>query len=165
MKRITQKQKVKEYLSAGNTLTPVEAYERGWGMRLAAIINNLRRDGMNIETHMICNKYGTRYAKYEMKKEVEKTTVSNNVLFKTLNANDSPINDNESKAKLLLRMKKYDKVQFRTSLDNKRYIRVGYWEPIAPLDIDYVHKNSKIKLDKISIWDDDCGYKYWYPII
>ena len=165
MKRKTQKQKVKEYLLEGNTLTPVEAYERGWGMRLAAIINTLRSEGMNIGTNMIRNRYGTKYGQYYVKKTVDKQ--KSNMAFEILKSNDSdnPINDDESKAKLLLRMKKYDRVQFKTALDNTRYVRIGYWEPISPDDIAYVQKNSKIKLDKISIWDDDCGYKYWYPIM
>ena len=167
MKRKTQKQKVKEYLLQGNTLTPVEAYERGWGMRLAAIINNLRSEGMNIGTKMIRNRFGTKYGQYYIKNDVEKPKKSGSLVFETLAKNDSdnPINDNESKVKLLLRMKKYDRVQFRTALDNTRYIRIGYWEPISPNDIDYVHKNSKIRLDKISVFDDDCGYKYWYTIL
>jgi hypothetical protein len=167
VKRKTQKQKVKEYLLEGHTLTPVEAYERGWGMRLAAIINTLRGEGLNIGTNMIRNRYGTKYGQYYIKKDVVKQKKSGNQAFELLKLNnsDNPINDDESKAKLLLRMKKYDRVQFKTSLDNTRYIRIGYWEPISPNDIDYVHKNSKIRLDKISVFDDDCGYKYWYPIL
>ena len=118
MKRKTQKQKVKEYLLEGNTLTPVEAYERGWGMRLASIINILRGEGMSIGTNMIRNRYGTKYGQYYIKKTVDKQKKSSSEVFETLVANnsDSPINDDESKAKLLLRMKKYDRVQFRTCL-------------------------------------------------
>lgn len=161
MKRETQRIKVKRYLESGQTITPIEALEMFGCFRLAAIVHSLReKDNMNIETELVINKYGTKYAQYNLKKYV-----ANDMLFKTLNSNDNPINDNESKAKLLLRMKKYNRVQFRTSLDNNRYIRIGYWEQISPIDIAYVHKNSRIRLDKISIWDDDCGRKYWYPII
>ena len=35
MKRKTKTESVKEYLEQGNSLTPAEAFERGWGMRLA----------------------------------------------------------------------------------------------------------------------------------
>ena len=106
MKRKTQKQKVKEYLLEGNTLTPVEAYERGWGMRLAAIINTLRSEGLNIGTNMIRNRYGTKYGQYYLKRTVDKQKSER--AFEILKSNDSdnPINADESKAKLLLRMKK-----------------------------------------------------------
>ena len=93
MKRKTQKQKVKEYLLEGNTLTPVEAYERGWGMRLASIINILRGEGMSIGTNMIRNRYGTKYGQYYIKKTVDKQKKSSSEVFETLVANnsDSPI--------------------------------------------------------------------------
>ena len=78
-----------------------------------------------------------------------------------------PVNHDETKALLLLVMKGYIRkdVQFRESLDGTRHLRVGYWEPILSKDLDYVQTHSNIKLDEISIFDDDCGRKYWYSIL
>ena len=71
-----------------------------------------------------------------------------------------PVNHDETKALLLLVMKGYKRkdVQFRESLDGTRHLRVGK-------DLDYVETHSNIKLDEISIFDDDCGRKYWYSIL
>lgn len=71
MKRKSQKEKVLEYLKEGNSLTAVESYERGWGMRLASIIKILRNEGYYIKTKMLTNKYGTSYARYKLEKEKE----------------------------------------------------------------------------------------------
>ena len=49
-KKVTQKDRIKAHLLSGKSITPVECFERGWGMRLAAIIHTLRSEGMNIET-------------------------------------------------------------------------------------------------------------------
>ena len=78
--------------------------------------------------------------------------------------NTNPSKDDEHKVKLLLTMKKYDKIQFKDSLDGDRYIRIGYWKPMENDDIDYVEQHSNIKLTPNVLWDDDCGWKYWYSI-
>jgi len=81
--------------------------------------------------------------------------------------NIKPINYDESKALLLLVMKGYYKknVQFRENLDGTRHLRIGYWLPILSEDLDYVQAYSGIKLSEVSIFDDDCGRKYWYSIV
>ena len=143
MKRKSQKQKVLEYLEDGNSITAVEAYERGWGMRLASIIKILRNEGYHIRTEMLTNKYGTNYAKYKLQDKSRQE---------------------EEKAKLLLKMKKYNSVKFGNDLDGNRYFKIGYWKPINSNDQYYVKQHSKLKFEEKSVWDDDCGYKYWYSI-
>ena len=67
MKRETQRSKVKRWLSTGRTITPMEALEQFGCFRLAAIICNLREeDKMNIHTELVTNKYGTKYARYNL---------------------------------------------------------------------------------------------------
>jgi|TARA_R100000656_G_scaffold160_1_gene254 hypothetical protein len=81
--------------------------------------------------------------------------------------NIKPINHDETKALLLLVMQGHDRkrVQFREGLDGTRHLRIGYWEPLTSKDLEYVQSNSKLRLDEISIFDDDCGRKYWYSIL
>jgi len=78
----------------------------------------------------------------------------------------NPVNKDEWKALLLLVMRGYkrNKIQFKTGLDGNRYLRNGYWLPIKIDDLEYVDKNSNIKLEGIKIFDEDCGDKYWYDI-
>lgn len=65
MKRETQRTKVKKHLESGRSITPMDALEMFGCFRLAAIICNLREeDKMNIETELVTNRYGTKYAKY-----------------------------------------------------------------------------------------------------
>jgi|TARA_R100001530_G_C4300755_1_gene150406 hypothetical protein len=76
-----------------------------------------------------------------------------------------PDKEDEDKVKLLLKIYGYENVVFKWSLSNKsRYIRIGYWKPISKEDLEQIHINSNLKLEEISIWDDDCGNKYWYDI-
>jgi hypothetical protein len=65
-KKATQKDRIKAHLLSGKSITPVECFERGWGMRLAAIIHTLRSEGMNIETGSETSRYGHKYAKYKV---------------------------------------------------------------------------------------------------
>lgn len=67
---MTQKEKVEIHLKAGNSITPIQALEWFGCFRLAAIVCNLREDlGMNIQTELVKNKYGTKYAKYSLIKK------------------------------------------------------------------------------------------------
>ena len=69
MKRETQRAKVKRWLLNDKTLTPIEALEMFGCFRLAAIVHNLRdEDNMNIHTELVTNKYGTKYARYNLVK-------------------------------------------------------------------------------------------------
>ena len=47
---MTQNNAILAYLQAGNTLTPIQALNLGFGMRLAARISDLRHQGYNIVT-------------------------------------------------------------------------------------------------------------------
>ena len=68
MGKVSQKQKVIEWLKSGKSLTPIEALQHGMGMRLGAIIHTLRHEEeMNI---INLNKTGgDRYAEYKLVKE------------------------------------------------------------------------------------------------
>ena len=60
---MSQRLKIKKWLEDGKTLTPIDALERFGCFRLAARIDDLRRDGLDIETKY---KYqnGKRFASY-----------------------------------------------------------------------------------------------------
>lgn len=62
----TQKQKIKEHLIRKNTITPIEALKKFGCFRLAARINDLRSEGMNIKTSTIRPKKGNHFAKYSV---------------------------------------------------------------------------------------------------
>jgi len=66
----TKKQKIKEHLEFGNTITQRDAYELFNHTRLAAVIHELKSDGMKIETteksHTNSDGQKIRYAEYKM---------------------------------------------------------------------------------------------------
>lgn len=63
----TQKAQIKAWLENGNSITPIEALQQ-WGcFRLAAVINRLRNDGMDIVTEKVTNGRKS-FAKYYLKK-------------------------------------------------------------------------------------------------
>tara|TARA_R100001594_G_scaffold28071_3_gene53239 strand:+ start:2094 stop:2372 length:279 start_codon:yes stop_codon:yes gene_type:complete len=72
----------------------------------------------------------------------------------------------EHKIVLLLGMQGYNKdnLQFRLSLNNERYLRYGYWEPVAEKDIDYLHKHCEIKIIERSWEEDEKGTVFSYDI-
>lgn len=51
--RATQREAIKAHLLAGHRLTPFEALERGWGMRLGARVHELRASGLDIASTMV----------------------------------------------------------------------------------------------------------------
>lgn len=66
----SQRAFVKKWLEEGKSITPIEALNLCGAFRLGAIIFVLRNDyGMNIETQMVYEPKGKRYAKYYLKKE------------------------------------------------------------------------------------------------
>lgn len=76
-----------------------------------------------------------------------------------------PNKEDEDKVKLLLKIYGYSDVVFKYSISNEsRYIRVGYWKLISKEDLEQIHINSNLQIEEISVYDDDCGYKYWYNI-
>lgn len=61
----TQKEKIREYLVNGGTLTPLDALEKFGCFRLATRIFELKKEGLDIRTEMVENEAtGKRYAKY-----------------------------------------------------------------------------------------------------
>ena len=66
MRRKTQKDKVKEYLQSGKSITPIDALEMFGCFRLGAHIFTLREEGMPIKTEFVTNRYKTKFAKYTL---------------------------------------------------------------------------------------------------
>ena len=60
---MSQRLKIKKWLEDGKTLTPIDALERFGCFRLAARIDDLRREGLEIETKYQ-HKDGKRFANY-----------------------------------------------------------------------------------------------------
>tara|TARA_R100000306_G_C4339333_1_gene124378 strand:+ start:52 stop:249 length:198 start_codon:yes stop_codon:yes gene_type:complete len=60
---MSQRLKIKKWLEDGKTLTPIDALERFGCFRLAARIDDLRREGLEIETKYQ-HKDGKRFASY-----------------------------------------------------------------------------------------------------
>ncbi len=58
---MSQKERVLSWLKTGRTLTPLEALNNHMGMRLSAIIFNLREEG-----HDITNVGKEKYAEYKL---------------------------------------------------------------------------------------------------
>ena len=75
------------------------------------------------------------------------------------------MDEDEDKVNLLLKLYGYNNVVFKYSIGREsRYIRIGYWKSISKEDLKQIHIHSNLQLEEISIFDDDCGYKYWYEI-
>jgi len=151
MERVTQKSKIRAHLQSGQSITPIDALERYGCFRLAAIIHTLKNDyGMDIKTELIKNKYGTKYGKY--------------TLLPTLKPLEN-LSEDEDKVRLLLKIYGYENIVFKYSIgQDSRYIRVAYWIPISKEDLEQIHIHSNLQLEEIRIYDDDCGWKYWYNI-
>jgi hypothetical protein len=66
MKRRTQKDKIREYLQSGKSITPLDALEMFGCFRLGAHIFTLREEGMPIKTEFVTNRYRTKFAKYTL---------------------------------------------------------------------------------------------------
>ena len=60
-KSMSQKERVINWLKTGRTLTPLEALNNRMGMRLGAIIHNLRNEGYDIT-----NISKEKYAEYKL---------------------------------------------------------------------------------------------------
>lgn len=64
--RLSKKQRVKDYLLAGNRITSMEAFNRFNITRLSAIVFDLNKEGLKIKN--IQKDWNTRYAIYEVEK-------------------------------------------------------------------------------------------------
>ena len=62
---MTQNQQIKTYLDKGKSITPIDALNKFGCFRLAARINELRKDGLNIATKIV-TKDGKSYASYRL---------------------------------------------------------------------------------------------------
>lgn len=62
---MSQNQDILDYLWEGNTITPLEALEMFNCFRLASRINDLRREGYEIETRNVEGN-GKKYAEYKL---------------------------------------------------------------------------------------------------
>ena len=62
---VTQIGQIKEYLLAGNSLTPIEALNMIGAFRLSAVVFKLKEQGLNIKTDII-SEDNKRFAKYSI---------------------------------------------------------------------------------------------------
>ena len=90
---------------------------------------------------------------------------SYNLIDRTYEDWDPPINHIEHKIKLLLVMQGYKRsdIHFRGEVTS-RYLRYGYWREIQPNDLDYVSVHSGIEIEICELYDDDCGLLLSYEI-
>jgi hypothetical protein len=99
---------------------------------------------------------------------IVKTTFSEKTILNELKYNGDIshiMNEDEDKVNLLLKIYGYENVVFKYSIGREsRYIRVAYWKPISKEDLNQISIHSNLHLKEVSIFDDDCGYKYWYDI-
>ncbi len=63
---MTQTDAIRSFLLEGNSLTPIDALERFGCFRLAARIDDLRREGLDIET-IKERQNGKSYARYKLR--------------------------------------------------------------------------------------------------
>ena len=66
MDKMSQIQKVLEYMEAGHTITSMDAFRKFHATRLSDIIFRLRKRGYKITAHREKSKDGTAYARYEL---------------------------------------------------------------------------------------------------
>ena len=62
---MTQNQQIKSYLEQGKTITPLQALNKFGCFRLAARVNDLRKEGLNINTKIV-TKDGKTFASYRL---------------------------------------------------------------------------------------------------
>lgn len=66
---MSQSKQVKHYLESGGKLTPIEALDKFGCFRLAAIVYNLKEEGLEVKTKMIKNGQKT-YAEYYLENPI-----------------------------------------------------------------------------------------------
>ena len=62
---MTQNQQIKSYLEKGKSITPIQALNKFGCFRLAARVNDLRKEGLNINTKIV-TKDGKTFASYRL---------------------------------------------------------------------------------------------------
>lgn len=65
---MTQNNQLRDHLTNGNSITPIEALQEFGCFRLAARISDLKSQGMDIHTEMVY-KDKKKYARYFLKKD------------------------------------------------------------------------------------------------
>ena len=143
-KKVTQKDRIKAHLLSGKNITPVECFERGWGMRLAAIIHTLRSEGMNIETKSETSRFGHKYAKYEL--------VS--VMFQ----------EKLNKLRLLLGIYNYKRAEIKKNEHGDWILNIPRHQQLEEKHYISLQENTGLRLIQ-NRWEDSCtGYCYNYTI-
>ena len=143
-KKATQKDRIKAHLLSGKSITPVECFERGWGMRLAAIIHTLRSEGMNIETKSETSRFGHKYAKYEL--------VS--VMFQ----------EKLNKLRLLLGIYNYTRAKIEKNEHGDWILNIPRHQQLEEEHYIRLQDNTGLRLIQ-NRWEDSCtGYCYNYTI-
>jgi len=66
MKNESQEKQILDYLKTGKSISPLEALNKFGCMRLASRICDLRRQGYNIETHMVYTSSWKKFAYYKL---------------------------------------------------------------------------------------------------
>ena len=77
MKKLTKKQQVKHYLSTGRTITPREAIDLFQAYRLAAIVSDLKKQGMKIVN--LQKQFGVNYGVYKVVDSGENLNLFTNI--------------------------------------------------------------------------------------
>ena len=65
MNQKSKKDKIRNWLEEGRSITPKDAYEMFGSMRLASIIHDLKADGYTFNTEYV-RKGNSKYAKYSL---------------------------------------------------------------------------------------------------
>lgn len=69
---MSQAEMIRRHLFEGNEIDPMEALREYGCYRLGAVIHNMRKEGLNITTRLVChkNRFGhkTHYAVYKLVK-------------------------------------------------------------------------------------------------
>lgn len=64
-RQTTQQENIHNALLRGEKITPMDALHRWGSMRLAAVIHNLRKDGLDISTTIV-KRSNTSFAEYKL---------------------------------------------------------------------------------------------------
>ena len=64
----SQKDRIKAYLLAGNSITPLEALNKFGSLRLSAVIFNIKKEGVDIKTEKVKMENGKYVARYSINK-------------------------------------------------------------------------------------------------
>ena len=66
MSNKSQKDRILEYLEDGHSITPIDALNLFGCFRLSAVIFDLKEEGHDIQTKMVTNQNGKKFASYTL---------------------------------------------------------------------------------------------------